>query len=277
MDDHDIKIFHLLGTIEESLDPLNPTSFGSDRGNNNSVLSFPKLVNSALKKKTTTPFSSEKLEKHLISSTRKIRSLIKRVEETTGCLLLCPGEQRPQDSLFGFIDQYLGKEKFGALRWGDVWLKTGELKPWPLVKTKREVETFPSDPMAIDPEQVENVYLEKLVGIVRAKYGHFFSREDLLDDLELLKAVAKCHRRRKCNVLLSRSQIYPSKYRESNSHQEAVELILENRGELACSSVIGADGCRDLPEFMSFNDNPGRRFAYEDVYDKENSREMAIS
>ena len=53
-------------------------------------------------------------------------------------------------------------------------------------------------------------------------------------------------------------------------------LILENRGQIACSSWIGSDACLEL-EFDWFNDNPGRRKAYEDVYDKENSREMAIN
>ena len=106
IDDHDLKIFHLLGSIEDSLDPINPTSFGNDRSQDNSVLSFPKLVNSVLKKKKETPFSSEKLEKRLITSTRKLRSLIKEIEEETDCILMCPGEGRPRDSLFSFIDDF---------------------------------------------------------------------------------------------------------------------------------------------------------------------------
>jgi len=64
---------------------------------------------------------------------------------------------------------------------------------------------------------------------------------------------------------------------DTDSHQTAVELILENRAQIACSSWISSQACLDIPELEWINDNPGRRGAYEKVYDKEKTRETAIN
>ena len=142
-------------------------------------------------------------------------------------------------------------------------------------RKKPTVET--SSPMSIDPAQVEKVYLEKLAKKVMDKYGYFFTKEQLISDPEFLKAVAKAMDEDSTKFYYNGRRYALPSIVETDSHQTAVELILENRGQIACSSWIGSSACVDLPEFDWLNDNPGRRKAYEDVYDKEKSREMAVN
>ncbi len=278
LDDNDIKVFHMLGEIEGS--DLAPKYLyqSANRERDSSVLNFPARINRLLENRKANVFQSQKLENHLKSLNRKVSVLIENLDISQECKTLCEKELG-ETGLFDFIKKFLGKRKFDSVKWGDVWMRVGPpIKGTPstgIRKKKKVVET--NNPMSIDPEQIARVYLEKLAKKVTDKYGYFFTKEQLTSDPDFLIAVAKAMDEDSLQFKYKGRFYGLPSIVETDSHQTAVELILENRGQIACSSWIGSSACLDIPELDWLNDNPGRRKAYEDIYDKEGSREMAVN
>lgn len=294
LEESDLKVFHLLGEIEGTgADPKYQYQ-GSNRNYNSSVLNFPARINKLLENRKADSFKSERLEGHLVSLNKKLDRLISNLKISEQCKMLCDKEGG-RSALFDFISKFLGRQKFESVKWGDVWMRVGKPKPVvsattsptsrpkPSTSTKRKSSSSrkttvkPEDPMTIDSSQIERVYLEKLAKKVLGKYGYFFTKEKLLSNPELLKAVAKAIDEDNVMFFYNGKRYMLPSIVETDSHQTAVELILENRGQIACSSWVGSDSCLEVPEIEWISDNPGRRKAYEDIYDKEKSREMAIN
>ena len=249
-----------------------------NRERDSSVLNFPARINRLLKERKANVLQSQSLENHLKSLNKKVSKLIENLDVSQECKTFCDDEAG-KSRLFDFIKNFLGKKRFDSVKWGDVWMRVGRKKGQVSSsggeRKKPTVETH--SPMSIDPAQVEKVYLEKLAKKVMDKYGYFFTKEQLISDPEFLKAIAKAMDEDSTKFYYNGRRYALPSIVETDSHQTAVELILENRGQIACSSWIGSSACVDLPEFDWLNDNPGRRKAYEDVYDKEKSREMAVN
>ena len=277
LDESDIKVFHLLGEIEGTAPAPKYMYQGSKRERDSSVLNFPARINHLLKNRKTNVFKSQRLEDHLKSLNKKVSRLIEGLNISQECKSFCD-EKDGQNNLFDFIKNFLGRSRFDSVKWGDVWMRVGKPKisvSSPKPKRKKP-PVITNEPMSIDSRQVEKVYLEKLAKKVMDKYGYFFNKDELIADAEFLKAVAKAMDEENVMFFYNGKRFMLPSIVETDSHQTAVDLILENRGQIACSSWVGSNACLDLPEFDWFNDNPGRRKAYEDIYDKEKSREMAI-
>ncbi|MBT4790123.1 MAG: hypothetical protein HON90_01005 [Halobacteriovoraceae bacterium] len=199
LQDADLKLLAILAEKEakKNGDTYDHKLF-KDKNSTNSILNFTTIINSSMRDRPinaeTKKKFSHQIEKLSTQLHAEIQSLLLaqdcEVPQAKSCN---PNSQKPvlEDSLISFLTSLDGFNKHKSLKYGDFWLHVNKKYVDPKqIKPRYEKMVFKKPKKKSLTEQ-EVVYFDHLATSVIDRYPYFVSKDELLDDKELLLSLSQ--------------------------------------------------------------------------------------
>ena len=186
IDQSDIKLFHLLATVEKGPSDDSSTKQHSNKKHSLSVLNFPRRINALLKNKNSRIFGSESLHRKIKKSLQRLNDFLANLNISGDCRISCNinvGNPLSNEAFLDLAQNYLRHQAKEKLKWGDIWISIGKSR-YHEHKNEKEIKTN-SPTLNSGKNQ-----LEYLASKILKRYSYFFSKQDLLNDPGLTRSLA---------------------------------------------------------------------------------------
>jgi hypothetical protein len=194
----DLKLMSILAENEEFKGGKFNATLLSDTNSLKSVLNFVKVINSSMRQREVSQSSKEAITNQINIISKEIEHEISNLPLSRPCMNLFINKCGPirknaslSVDLFELIDGISDFETQKELKYDDFWLHVGRKE-----KYLPDDVIIPSTDVSLPSEQEiplnnENDYFNKVASYVLSKYPYFTSRQDLLNDKELLFSLAE--------------------------------------------------------------------------------------
>jgi hypothetical protein len=243
LQDSDVKLLGILAEKEAVSNDLFDHLLLADKSREQSILNFTKIIDSSMRNK----LASDQLKNSFASQIKRnlilIDNEILKLPLSEPCKFLLVNQCHSTDynplsttfmSFLGNLDKF---DKHSSLRYGDIWLDTRNRK---YVKPESIVERYRDMKYQV-PEMVEEItisavehnanYIDHLASRVLDRYPYFTTRNELLDNKELLFSLVDTLDKNQDYFIYQGNDEKPSKrslpegYNKSNMKEVAEKII----------------------------------------------------
>ena len=197
LSDSDIKLFHLLAKVEGKNPTRDSIKQVFDKNDARSVLNFPRRIDNLLSTRNSDIFASKSLKDKISSSLSQMDKFLDSLEISGDCRISCEinvGHFNSHQKILELADYFLKANATDKVKWGDIWINVGKSqlpsKKPPVVSKNTEFADEENTTPNYDLTYESKPTIDHLADKVLSRYAYFFTKEELIQDPELTKAIA---------------------------------------------------------------------------------------